>query len=106
MREIRNKFILLIQKHLSSHSILTTKKLRPYYKLMNNHRNKLILYKYCNCDYYTLRNIEKHTLALKKYTEFNDPFEGISITNSPFDKQELDKIRNCALLTCFSERKM
>lgn len=105
IKEIKNKFSYIIEKNIKSGEMLSTKRLRDYYKLLNENKKDLIFYKYCNCDYYTIRNIEKSTLALKKYTEFNDPYEGIALTNSSIEKPDMDIIRNSAMVTCFTENK-
>lgn len=105
MQEIKDKFKELINENLKSDNLLYRKDLRPYYKLLNNNKSKLKFYKYCNAEYYAIRNIEKCTLAFKKCSEFNDPFEGIALTADENDKKYLDIIRQNAMITCLSEKK-
>lgn len=105
MQEIKDKFKELINENVQSNNLLYRKKLKPYYKLLNDNKSKLKFYKYCNAEYYAIRNIEKGTLAFKKCSEFNDPFEGIALTVDENDKKYLDIIRDNAMITCLSEKK-
>lgn len=105
LEEAKKVFEELVNENLHSDNLLTRKFLRPYYNLLNKKKNKLKFYKYCNAKYYAIRNIEKNTLAFKKCSEFNDPFEGTTLAFNEEDKEYLNIIRDSAVITCVSENK-
>ncbi|WP_252244444.1 MULTISPECIES: DUF2971 domain-containing protein [unclassified Clostridium] len=100
---LKKTFFQLIDNNLKRKEQLTKNYLKPYRKdLWQGYRN-LKFYKYTNADYYSIRNIETGSIALKNCSEFNDIFEGIPSFKSNKDLQDSDLIRKSAAITCLCE---
>ena len=102
---IRYNFEEIINSNLKTDKLLSKNKLKCYRRLILKNKNNLKFYKYCNDGDNTIKNIENNTLPFKKYSEFNDPFEGISICDNKEDKRYMNTIRDNAMISCLSETK-
>lgn len=102
---IRSNFERIIDNNLKTDKLLGKSDLKNYHYCFYSNKDNLKFYKYCKDNKYTIQNIENNILVFKKYSEFNDPFEGISICENENDKRYMNIIRNNAMISCLSESK-